>query len=125
MNDTTNILMVPLIIGLLEVIKRAEVVNTKYIPLISVLIGGILGITVNGLNTNGILLGITYGLSATGLYTSVKKYSDVTNEEKKKKRLFMIYWYWLKEIRYIVGRKTASNSCLGYWTNRAINREKM
>lgn len=81
MNDTTNILMVPLIIGLLEVIKRAEVVNTKYIPLISVLIGGILGVTANGINTNGVLLGITYGLSATGLYTSVKKYSDVTNEE--------------------------------------------
>lgn len=81
MNDTTNILMVPLIIGLLEVIKRAEVVNTKYIPLISVLIGGILGVSVNGVNVNGILLGITYGLSAVGLYTSVKKYSDVANEE--------------------------------------------
>lgn len=81
MNDTTNILMVPLIIGLLEVIKRAEFVNTKYIPLISVLIGCILGITVNGLNTNGVLIGITYGLSAVGLYTSVKKYSDVVNEE--------------------------------------------
>lgn len=81
MNDTTNILIVPLIIGLLEVIKKADVVNTKYIPLISILIGGILGVTVNGINTNGILLGITYGLSATGLYTSVKKYSDVANEE--------------------------------------------
>lgn len=80
MNDTTNILMVPLIIGLLEVIKRAEVVNNKYVPLISVLIGGILGVTVNGINTNGILLGITYGLSATGLYTSVKKYSDANEE---------------------------------------------
>lgn len=81
MNDTTNILMVPLIIGLLEVIKRADVVNSKYIPLISVLIGGILGISVNGVNVDGVLLGITYGLSAVGLYTSVKKYSDVTNEE--------------------------------------------
>lgn len=84
MNDTTNILIVPLIIGLLEVIKKAEVVNTKYIPLISILIGGILGVTVNGLNTNGVLLGITYGLSAVGLYTSVKKYSDVTEEENNK-----------------------------------------
>lgn len=81
MNDTTNILMVPLIIGLLEVIKRAEVVNSKYIPLISIFIGGILGIAVNGVNVDGVLIGITYGLSAVGLYTGIKKYSDVTNEE--------------------------------------------
>ena len=81
MTDTTNILMVPLVIGLLEVIKRAEVVNNKYVPLISIFIGGILGIAVNGGNVDGVLIGITYGLSAVGLYTGIKKYSDVTNEE--------------------------------------------
>jgi hypothetical protein len=66
-------------IGILEVLKRMDIVNTKYIPLL----GLIVGILVCGLGAaagvlpvigwaNIVWYGITTGLMACGLFSGVK-----------------------------------------------------
>jgi len=68
-----GIALLPIIIGLLEVIKLFKV-PTKFIPLISLAIGILMGIffIAPGEYPKAILLGIQLGLAAVGLHSGVK-----------------------------------------------------
>ena len=86
MNDLITYLLTPsvqvlLIIGLVEVVKRLEVMPKKLLPVLDVILGMISGVCVYGLHlgygmTNGILIGIALGLSACGLFSGVKNLSE-------------------------------------------------
>lgn len=72
MNDNViDVGIVPILIGVLEVFKRLGV-PVKYVPMIAVMIGLLLGLTIEGLNIEGALKGLAYGLSACGLYSGTK-----------------------------------------------------
>lgn len=68
-----GVALLPVIIGLLEIIKAFKV-PTKYIPLISLAIGILMGIffIAPGEYPKAILLGIQLGLAAVGLHSGVK-----------------------------------------------------
>jgi hypothetical protein len=61
--------LVPIIVGLVEVIKRAGM-NVKYAPIVAILIGvaGVLGLT--GVSIEAVIGGVVVGLSAVGLFSS-------------------------------------------------------
>ncbi|MEB3428884.1 phage holin family protein [Citroniella saccharovorans] len=69
--DNFDILIVPLIVGILEVVKKFDI-DKKFIPLASILIGVVFSFLKNGFSTDTILVGIGYGLSACGLYSGTK-----------------------------------------------------
>lgn len=77
---------VALIIGLAELVKKAGM-NSKYIPLVDVVLGLVSGICVYGLAlgygmVNGILLGLALGLSACGLFSGVKNLLHKESEQE-------------------------------------------
>ena len=75
-----GIAIIPLVIGLSEVIKRLGF-NVKYIPLINLFFGlaaGILLINPNDIKA-GIIQGLFIGLSASGLYSGVKNIAQEMN----------------------------------------------
>lgn len=58
--------------GLVQVLKDAAKLNTRFAPLASVLVGiGIAGLEVHPFNAAAVILGITVGLTACGLYSGV------------------------------------------------------
>jgi len=71
--EYAGIAIVPLIIGLSEVIKRLGF-NQKFIPVINLILGLIAGIVFisPGNIKVGIIQGIFIGLSASGLYSGTK-----------------------------------------------------
>lgn len=63
------VILVPLATGLTEVVKRAlGLENPRFIPLISVVIGGALGGLLLGVTVPAVVVGIIAGLSGTGLW---------------------------------------------------------
>ena len=66
----------PLILGLVQVIKQ-WISNSRWHPIISILIGIILGIFFGGFSTIevNILVGVLAGLGAAGLYSGSKTVS--------------------------------------------------
>ena len=76
--EYAGIAIIPLLIGILEVIKKLGI-NKKYIPIISLLLGigtGILLFADGDLKV-GIIKGIYIGLSAVGLYSGAKNTVEV------------------------------------------------
>lgn len=71
--EYAGIAIIPLLIGILEVIKKLGI-NKKYIPVISLLLGIGIGILLfaDGDLKAGIVQGIYIGLSAVGLYSGGK-----------------------------------------------------
>lgn len=71
--EYAGIAIIPLLIGILEMLKKAGV-NDKIIPVISVIAGIGLGIALfaAGDLKAGIIQGIYIGLSAVGLYSGTK-----------------------------------------------------
>lgn len=70
-NEYLTLVLVPILIGILEVIKKAELFNSKFIPIVSLILGVILGIIFTGFSLkDGIIAGLFIGLSAVGLYSS-------------------------------------------------------
>lgn len=71
--EYAGIAIIPLLIGVLETIKKAGLDN-KYVPVISIILGMIMGIILfsNGDLAAGIVQGIFIGLSAVGLYSGTK-----------------------------------------------------
>ena len=71
--EYAGIALIPLVIGLAEVIKKIGL-NSKFIPLVNLILGLIAGIIF--LNPGdikaGIIQGLFIGLSASGLYSGVK-----------------------------------------------------
>ena len=69
-NEYLTLILVPILIGVLEVIKRADIINTKFIPIVSLALGILLGLVFSGFDLkNGIIAGLFIGLSAVGLYS--------------------------------------------------------
>jgi hypothetical protein len=68
-----GVALLPVVIGLLEIVKMFKV-PTKYIPLISLAIGILMGIffIAPGEYPKAILLGVQLGLAAVGLHSGVK-----------------------------------------------------
>jgi len=77
--EISGIFIIPLLNGIAEVLKKLGV-PTKYIPIINVIIGVAIGVFFNWGNLlYGILSGITIGLTASGLYDTVKYAKQVIN----------------------------------------------
>jgi hypothetical protein len=67
-----EILIVPLITGLIEAIKRTKVLPPRFLPLLSAILGLGAGLVIVSLSVEGAITGLAYGLAATGLYEGVK-----------------------------------------------------
>lgn len=68
-----TILAIALVTGLVEVIKRAFNLKTRYAPLVSVLFGLLVSFLFVQANiSDTIIAGIVIGLSACGLYSGTK-----------------------------------------------------
>ncbi|MBS4172615.1 hypothetical protein [Bacillus sp. FJAT-49736] len=67
-----DVAIIPLIIGVVELFKRAGL-SKKYSPFIAVILGLLFGIFyVSGSIKEGIIIGLMLGLSASGLYSGTK-----------------------------------------------------
>ncbi len=71
--EYAGIAVIPLLIGILEVLKKVGL-KEKYVPAVSVLLGIVIGIGLfgNGDIRAGVVQGIFIGLSAVGLYSGTK-----------------------------------------------------
>ena len=70
-----------IIIALAELVKRLELFDSKYIPLLDLGLGIVSGVIVFGIMQGfgwltGILLGIALGLMACGLFSGVKNITE-------------------------------------------------
>lgn len=69
-NEYLTLVLVPILIGVLEVIKRTDLFSSEFIPVVSLVLGVVLGIIFSGFNIkDGIIAGLFIGLSAVGLYS--------------------------------------------------------
>lgn len=66
-----TIASIPVVLGLIEVLKTLGL-PSKYAPLASVILGIAIAFLSGGVTTVTTLAGITYGLSASGLYSGAK-----------------------------------------------------
>lgn len=74
----TPISQVGLIIGIAEIIKQAGL-DPKYIPLIDLALGLLSGIGIYGIAMNygivkGIVMGLSFGLEACGVFSGLKNF---------------------------------------------------
>lgn len=66
------VIIVPVITGINEAIKRAEI-NTRFLPFIAMVLGVLINIAVVDLTPESVILGIAYGLSSVGLFEANKQ----------------------------------------------------
>jgi uncharacterized membrane protein YGL010W len=67
-----DVAIIPLILGIVELFKRAGIPK-KYSPFIAVILGLLFGIFYMATNIKeGIIVGLMLGLSASGLYSGTK-----------------------------------------------------
>lgn len=71
MNDELKLLIIPILIGILEVFKKLGL-PVKYVPVLSLLLGVLASVSVSGLAVENFIQGLVYGLSACGLYSGTK-----------------------------------------------------
>ncbi|MBS4200259.1 hypothetical protein KHA93_11520 [Bacillus sp. FJAT-49732] len=73
MFEVYHVMIIPLILGLVELCKRAGV-KKRYLPFIALLLGIVIGVVyVTNFNLKqGIIVGAMLGLSASGLYSGTK-----------------------------------------------------
>ena len=83
MNDFFSLIIIPIILGVVEVVKRAGF-PVKYSPLISLVLGLIFGVIFIDTLKEGIIVGLMAGLSATGLYSGSKNIREGSIEKMKK-----------------------------------------
>ncbi len=73
LTDYVVLVLIPILVGLLQVVKAADKIDVKYIPILSVVGGLVIGFFFGELDTKGnIILGLVIGLSAVGLFSSTK-----------------------------------------------------
>lgn len=65
--------IVPVITGLVQVIKGGNWIVEKYLPLVSIAVGIALSLVVVGSSMLGVLVGLMFGLAASGFYDLGKK----------------------------------------------------
>lgn len=63
--------LIPLLVGLVEAVKKVGL-PSKFAPLVSIALGLVFGLLLFPFPTQAILLGIAFGLSASGLYSGGK-----------------------------------------------------
>ncbi|AOV07572.1 hypothetical protein [Sporosarcina ureilytica] len=82
MFEVYDVILLPLIVGIVEIFKRTGV-HKKFLPLISLLLGIIVGVVyVTDFDwKQGILVGAMLGLSASGLYSSSKNTFEKDDEQ--------------------------------------------
>ncbi|WP_425539456.1 hypothetical protein [Microaceticoccus formicicus] len=71
MNEELKLLVIPVLIGILEVFKKLGL-PVKYVPVLSLLLGVLASVSVSGLAVENFMQGLVYGLSACGLYSGTK-----------------------------------------------------
>lgn len=71
MNEELKLIIIPVIVGILEVFKKLGL-PTKYVPLVSLMFGILASISLNGLAVEYFIQGLIFGLSACGLYSGAK-----------------------------------------------------
>lgn len=72
MFELYNVALVPLVLGVVEVLKRIGL-PAKFSPLVAVCMGISLGIFYMDVTTKeGVIIGLALGLSASGLYSGTK-----------------------------------------------------
>jgi len=71
--EVYDIAIVPLIVGLVELVKKLGL-PSKFCPVVSVILGVIIGLVYISPNdiAQGVLVGVSLGLSAVGLYSGAK-----------------------------------------------------
>jgi hypothetical protein len=67
--------VIPIIIGIVEVVKRAGLPN-KFSPLVSLAIGLFFGFVFLDTFKESLIIGLMVGLSATGLYSGSKNLNE-------------------------------------------------
>lgn len=79
--EVYGVFIVPLILGLVEIAKKAGL-PSKWSPVFAVVLGLVAGLTLlfPGDPGQGVVIGLALGLSATGLYSGAKN----IHEEVKK-----------------------------------------
>jgi hypothetical protein len=78
-----NLVIIPIIIGIVEVVKMAGL-PIKYSPLVSLALGLFFGIFYVESFREGLIIGLMVGLSATGLYSGSKNVLNGKSKESKK-----------------------------------------
>ncbi|WP_203363718.1 hypothetical protein [Bacillus sp. REN10] len=80
--DFYNVVIIPLILGIVEVFKRAGL-PTKYSPIVAVFFGLLFGVFyLNQGMKQGIIVGLMLGLSASGLYSGSKNVMEKRKEDE-------------------------------------------
>jgi len=76
MFEVYNIAIIPLILGLVELFKRAGV-SARWSPFVAVILGVLAGIFYISTDIKeGIIIGLMLGLSASGLYSGTKSFTS-------------------------------------------------
>lgn len=75
------IVLAGLIIGYVIVATPALQRVRPYIPLVLTLLGGALGLVINGINVEALVLGMASGLAATGANQAYRKVAKEEQEE--------------------------------------------
>lgn len=75
--------IVAVLIGLVEVLKRAFGIPKRFVPLTALILGILISILVNGHwgDPKPVFTGIVYGLSAVGLYSGAKNTVESHSED--------------------------------------------
>ena len=63
----------PIVLGLVQVIKMAKIIDKDFLPLTSVFVGVLLGLMTVGFSWTAVLIGIISALISMGLYDTYKK----------------------------------------------------
>lgn len=81
MFEIYDVVIIPLILGLVELCKKAGV-NKKILPFIALVLGIVIGVVyVTDFDLKqGILVGVMLGLSASGLYSGTKNTVEKDDE---------------------------------------------
>lgn len=82
MFEIYDIVIIPFILGIVELFKRAGV-SKRFLPFIAVVIGIAVGVVyITDFDwKQGILIGAMLGLSASGLYSGTKNTIEKNNDE--------------------------------------------
>lgn len=82
MFEVYDVVLIPLIMGIVELLKRAGI-NKKLLPLISLVIGIGVGVVyvANFDWKQGVLVGAMLGLSASGLYSGSKNILEKSGDQ--------------------------------------------
>jgi hypothetical protein len=83
MYEFFQLIIIPIILGVVEVVKRAGL-PARFAPLVSLILGLFFGIFYIDSWKEGVIFGLVAGLSATGLYSGSKNMMSSKNKAKEK-----------------------------------------